>query len=54
MNTASLRRQMKNGAYNFHWIAGLSLANSIYFVLTRELWFCSWTGGNAVPGYYFS
>ena len=39
MNAASLRRQMKNGAYNFHWIAGLSLANSIYFVLTKNYGF---------------
>ena len=39
MNATSLRRQMKNGAYNFFWIAGLSLANSIYFVLTANYGF---------------
>jgi hypothetical protein len=31
MSVAGLQRQMKNGAYNFYWIAGLSFANSIYF-----------------------
>ena len=37
MNVASLQRQMKSGAYNFHWIAGLSMANSIYFLfITRS------------------
>jgi hypothetical protein len=37
MNAASLKRLMKNGAYNFYWIAGLSMANSIYFLyVTRS------------------
>lgn len=39
MIAASLQRQMKNGAYNFYWIAGLSLANSIYFILTAHYGF---------------
>jgi hypothetical protein len=34
MNVASLQRQMKSGAYNFYWIAGLSLANSLFFVFS--------------------
>jgi hypothetical protein len=33
MNVSSLQRQMKFGAYNFYWIAGLSMANSFYFIL---------------------
>ena len=36
MNVASLRRQMKSGAYNFYWIAGLSMANSIFFVFSTR------------------
>lgn len=36
MNVASLQRQMKNGAYNFYWIAGLSMATSIVFVLSAK------------------
>jgi hypothetical protein len=32
MNVAGLQRQMKSGANNFYWIAGLSMANSIFFV----------------------
>lgn len=32
MNVASLQRQMKSGAYNFYWIAGLSMATSIFFL----------------------
>jgi len=31
MNVANLKRQLKSGAYNFYWIAGLSMANSIFF-----------------------
>jgi hypothetical protein len=37
MNATILKRQMKSGAYNFYWIAGLTMANSIYFVfITRS------------------
>ena len=36
MNVAILQRQMKSGAYNFHWIAGLSMANSIFFLLSTR------------------
>ena len=32
MNVASLQRQMKSGAYNFYWIAGLSMVNSLFFI----------------------
>ena len=32
MTIANLRRQMRSGAYNFYWIAGLSLATSIFFI----------------------
>ncbi len=32
MNVANLQRQMKSGAYNFYWIAGLSMATSIIFL----------------------
>ena len=32
MKVASLHRQMKSGAYNFFWIAGLSMATSIFFL----------------------
>jgi len=40
MNVASLQRQMKNGAYNFHWIAGISMITSIFFVISNRpgLW----------------
>jgi hypothetical protein len=36
MNVANLRRQMRSGAYNFYWIAGLSLANSIFFIFSTR------------------
>jgi hypothetical protein len=36
MNVASLQRQMKSGASNFYWIAGLSMANSIFFVFSTR------------------
>jgi len=36
MNAASLRRQMKFGATNFFWIAGLSLASSVLFLFTSR------------------
>ena len=32
MNVANLQRQMKSGANNFYWIAGLSMATSIFFL----------------------
>jgi hypothetical protein len=38
MSVIGLQRLMKSGAYNFYWIAGLSLANSIYFLfITRSV-----------------
>jgi hypothetical protein len=36
MNAASLQRQMKNGAFNFYWIAGLSMVTSIFFVFSTR------------------
>jgi hypothetical protein len=36
MNVASLQRQMKNGAYNFYWIAGLSMITSIIIVFSTQ------------------
>ena len=36
MNIANLQRQMKNGAYNFYWIAGLSMATSIIIVFSVQ------------------
>ena len=36
MNIASLQRQMKNGAYNFYWIAGLSMTTSIIFIFSTR------------------
>jgi hypothetical protein len=36
MNVASLQRQMKNGAYNFYWIAGLSITTSIGFIFNTR------------------
>ena len=36
MNATNLQRQMKNGAYNFYWIAGLSMITSIFFVLSTS------------------
>ena len=36
MNVANLQRRMKYGAYNFYWIAGLSLANSLFFLFIKR------------------
>jgi hypothetical protein len=36
MNNANLQRQMKSGTINFCWIAGLSTANSIFFVFVTR------------------
>jgi len=36
MNVASLQRQMKNGAYNFYWIAGLSMVTSIIIIFSTQ------------------
>ena len=33
MNVANLQRSIKNGAYNFYWIAGLSMTTSIFFFI---------------------
>ena len=45
MNVANLQRQMKNGAYNFYWIAGLSMANSIYLCFHHQVQFRGWSWG---------
>jgi hypothetical protein len=44
MNIASLQRQMKSGAYNFYWIAGLSMANAMYFAFTTKSSFAAGLG----------
>ena len=36
MNVANLQRQMKNCAYNFYWIAGLSMVTSIIIVFSAQ------------------
>ena len=36
MNVAYLQRQMNNGAYNFYWIAWLSMATSVIFVFSTS------------------
>jgi hypothetical protein len=36
MDVASLQRQMRNGANNFFWIAALSIANSIFFLISTR------------------
>jgi hypothetical protein len=36
MNVVYLQRQIKNGAYNFYWIAGLSMITSIFFIFSTS------------------
>lgn len=36
MKVGSLHGQMKSGAYNFFWIAGLSMATSIFFLFSTR------------------
>ena len=36
MNKSGLLRQMKNGAFNFYWIAGLSIINSLFFFFGKR------------------